>query len=130
MSEKHVEKALLTFLNSRGHIVWKNENQGTYDAKRGFYRAHKNQFKPKGVPDILGISKDGLFIAIEVKKPEIYFRIQKNMEKWIHKDAYREKIGTQIRHFLEQHYFMERIRMQGGVAGFASDIGHVQDMGL
>jgi penicillin-binding protein-related factor A (putative recombinase) len=44
----------------------KIDNVGIYDAKKGIYRSRQNNFKLKGVSDIIGIF-NGKFLAIEVK---------------------------------------------------------------
>ena len=65
--EKAIEKHILAFLRAKGIFAWKNQSQGTYDAKKGVYRRPMNPFMIKGVSDILGILPDGKFLAIEVK---------------------------------------------------------------
>lgn len=65
--EKEVQKSLIEYLNYRGHYVWRNNSfaMNTTDT-RG--RNHFFWAGLKGSSDILGISKDGRFIAIEVKR--------------------------------------------------------------
>lgn len=46
-------------------FVWRNNTQGTYNAKRGAYFFHGLA----GVPDIIGMTSTGKFIGIEVKDP-------------------------------------------------------------
>ncbi len=48
-----------------GFFVWRQNNVGVYDAKRGVYRSGSAM---RGVSDVLGIHKGtGKFIAVEVK---------------------------------------------------------------
>lgn len=64
-TEKETQKAIIEFLNYYGHFVWRN-NTG------GFYTNHGQRFVRfglQGSSDILGVSRDGRFIAIEVKSP-------------------------------------------------------------
>ena len=55
--EQQIQTECLNYLRKRGHFVWKNNNS----------RIKGKYFTKKGVSDILGIGKDGKFLAVEVK---------------------------------------------------------------
>lgn len=64
-NEKEVVNFLIHLLNSKGHFVWRNNSgvvKSSYKGKQRLWRAGL-----KGSADILGIAKDGKFIAIECK---------------------------------------------------------------
>lgn len=65
--ERIIEKQILEFLRIIGIYCWKNQSQGTWDAKIGAYRK-ASAYSIKGASDILGIIQ-GRFLAIEVKSP-------------------------------------------------------------
>lgn len=65
--EKPIETQCLSYLHALGVFVWKVDRQGTYDPRIGRFRANKNPFKIKGVPDIQGILPGGRALHIEVK---------------------------------------------------------------
>ena len=68
-NETSIQNAILTYLSYRRDVfVWRNNTTGVYDAKRGRYRS-SGKFAIKGVADILGITEEGRFIALEVKRP-------------------------------------------------------------
>jgi len=55
---------LLIFLFDLGIFAWRQNTQGTYDAKKGVYRPAAKV----GVPDIIAVAPpDGTFLGIEVK---------------------------------------------------------------
>ena len=71
--EKIIETAILAMLERQWRLnVWKVDRQGTYDPKRKCFRANKNPFKRKGIPDINGILPWGQALYIEVKAPGKY----------------------------------------------------------
>jgi len=63
--ENDVKRDVMTFLNlySSKFFVWRQNNAGVFNAKKGKYIFHGL----KGVADIIGLTKSGKFIAIEVK---------------------------------------------------------------
>jgi hypothetical protein len=65
-SEQQVVNSVLHYLNGRGHFVWRN-NSGVARAvdKRGRERLWRAGIK--GSADIIGVAKDGKFIAVECK---------------------------------------------------------------
>lgn len=56
-SESEIQKQILDYLKWRGIFHWRN-NVG---------RKHNLQFGLKGSADIMGVTKNGIFFAIEVK---------------------------------------------------------------
>lgn len=70
-SEKELQNSILEYLNYKGHFCWRNSSGAFKNDKGGMY-----WFGKKGSSDILGIAKDGKFIAVEVKikgnKPTLY----------------------------------------------------------
>lgn len=69
--EKDIENACLEylFLQSYG-TFWKNESTGVYDTNRKTFRKKVNRFSINGVSDVLGVLKNGKFVAIEIKTPQ------------------------------------------------------------
>jgi len=86
--ESDVLSACLQFLALKGIFCWRSNNTPVYDTARKRYRAFRGL---KGVADILGVLPDGLFLAVEVKKP-----------------------GG--RRSIEQEAFLNHVRQLGGVA--------------
>ncbi len=62
--ENGLTKAILTYLAYKGVFAWRQNNGGVYDPTRKSYRANSSM---AGVPDIIGITRDGRFLGIEVK---------------------------------------------------------------
>lgn len=56
---------IVDFLNAQGFVVWRQNTTGIYDAAKGVWR--KNPNNRKGVADIIGFDRSGLFVAVEVK---------------------------------------------------------------
>lgn len=128
--EKQIENMLIDFLRARGHFVWANENTPTYDPKIRGFRKFNTKYKYRGAADILGISRHGRFIAIEVKKPEVYALIERHIDKWLGFGLGRYKEGSTIYKRLEQNEFLTSINKKGGIGIFASDSGHLLAAGL
>lgn len=57
--------AILLYLNSIGHFVWRNNTTGVYDPTKKIFRKPKGQLN--GVADIIGMTNLGQFLSIEVK---------------------------------------------------------------
>ena len=97
-NENDITNAILTYLNCRPHtFAWRNNTTGIYDSRKKCYRARTGKYNIKGVADILGITNDGKFIAIEVKRPG----------------------GRASR---EQQHYLSRIKALGGIAGIATSV--------
>lgn len=65
-TEHEIQHTILDYLNKAGHFCWRNNTGAVgsiYKGKQRFFR-----FGFRGSADILGISKLGRMIAIEVKR--------------------------------------------------------------
>lgn len=64
--ESDIQKSILDYLLMRGYFVWRN-NTGAFGAesngRKRWIRAGK-----KGAGDIIGLTKEGHFLSIEVKR--------------------------------------------------------------
>lgn len=98
--EKDIQKAIKDYLTLLGIYCWKQGNAGIFTGN-----GDKQRWIPtglKGVSDILGICKDGRFLAIEVKR-------------------HGGKVSP------EQSLFQENIRRHGGVAFVAYSLDDVKE---
>jgi penicillin-binding protein-related factor A (putative recombinase) len=102
--EKDIENAILLYLHMIGIFAWKNQSVGTFDPGKGLFRRSNNKFHIKGTSDILGILKDGRFLAIEVKRP-----------------------STKKQTTPHQRNFLEQINKNGGVGFVATSIKEVEE---
>ena len=84
-----LQAAIVTFLNYHGYFVWVEKTVGIYDPTKKIFRKSKTNMAGKS--DIIGITPEGRFIAIEVK---------------IGKDFLKQ----------EQIYFLDNIKSKGGIA--------------
>ena len=62
--EKDIQAVILQYLNLKGYFCWRT-NAGAMKIDNRFIRF---SYAP-GISDIIGIARDGSFIAIEVKRP-------------------------------------------------------------
>lgn len=69
MTEHMLCNSIVEFLNYQGHKVWR-QNAGMVKVTNKYGKDRMIRFGMVGVSDIIGISKTGKFIAIEVKLPE------------------------------------------------------------
>jgi len=96
--EKETQKAILQYLNLSGHYCYRNNSGMVFSEYKGKKRMWSVGMK--GSSDIIGIAKDGKFIAVEVKskgnKPTLY-----------------------------QHVFLEEVRKRGGYAIVAYSLDDV-----
>src|SRR3990167_7357363 len=99
-SEQEIQKSILEYLRIKKIVCFKHHSTGSTirDGKAVFF-AHSE----KGISDIIGCTKEGRFIAIEVKKP-----------------------GG--RPSPEQLEFIEMVNKQGGIAFIAYSIQDVLDV--
>lgn len=70
IKEQVIVNQIIQYLNYSGNYVWRQNTGGmtkNYQTKAGINKRSFIQFGHKGVSDILGISKDGKFIAVECK---------------------------------------------------------------
>jgi penicillin-binding protein-related factor A (putative recombinase) len=79
VSEKAIEKQILLYLWARRIFSTKIDSTGIYDPKKQCFRSNKNEFKRKGVSDIIGIYK-GKFLSIEVKSEK--GKLTEDQMKW------------------------------------------------
>lgn len=98
-NEKEFTNYIIHRLNTFGNFVWRN-NAGLihlrYQNKRGQMRSRRLLVGVKGGADILGVAKDGRFLAIECKT------------------------GSRKTTFLQEE-FLREIRLRGGYALVISD---------
>lgn len=97
MSEKKLCDSIVEMLNYQGCYVWRN-NSGKVMVGRGSYK-RMIYLSPTGSPDIIGMTKEGKFIGIEVKLPKT-----------------RNKVT------LVQREFLELIKIKGGISGVATSV--------
>lgn len=102
--ESAIKNSILSYLALKGIFAWPNDTIGVYDPKKKVFRMNKNVHRIKGVSDILGIMKDGRFLAIEVKtaKPKTYPTV-------------------------EQKFFIQTVLHFGGLAFVARSIDDVKE---
>lgn len=97
--EQVIQSHILQYLRLKGYFVWKNNTAGIYKrATNSYIPSHA-----KGVSDIIGLTKQGVFIAIEVKRSG--GKLSPNQEA-----------------------FLEAIRASGGVAILAYDLKDVEEV--
>lgn len=66
VSEQDIQKSILDYLRLKKYVVFKH-NSTQFGVRNGKSFAFSNG--EKGISDIIGCSKEGRFIAVEVKKP-------------------------------------------------------------
>ncbi len=91
-SEHSIQISIQNYLTLRGIYCWRN-NSGALRDSRGI----PVRFGNVGSADILGINKDGRFLAIEVKRPSLKYK----------------PTPAQLE-------FLEQIHHYGGLAGIAT----------
>lgn len=69
MSEHDLCNGIVEFLNYQGHYVWR-QNAGQIPVTSPNGKKRMIKVGKTGISDIIGVSKTGKFIAIEVKLPE------------------------------------------------------------
>lgn len=69
MTEHLLCDLIVEFLNYHGHYVWR-QNAGMAKMTDKYGKSRMIKIGKAGISDIIGISKTGKFIAIEVKLPE------------------------------------------------------------
>jgi hypothetical protein len=62
--EKDIQRAILDYLKAKKYFCWRNNTGGFIDNRNHFY-----QFGSVGSGDILGMTQEGRFFSIEVKRP-------------------------------------------------------------
>lgn len=101
-TERQITHSIIEYLNYQGYFCWR-ENVGAMELpnKNGTTRMVK--FGKAGISDIIGLSKKGRFIAVEVKRPETMKRVTP-----------------------AQDSFLQMIRDYGGIGIVASSVEDVQ----
>lgn len=99
MTEKEIQNQIVDYLNKSGlGYFFTVDNKGTFDPTKKVFRRRSKNSMPKGVADILGVSK-GQFCALEVKRK-----------------------STRNRTTTDQDAFLAAVRSCGGRAGICWDI--------
>lgn len=105
-TEKDIQNTIIAYLELAGHFVYRNNSglfKHNYTTKSGYNKTSMIRASVIGASDIIGCSKDGRYIAIEVKKPG--------------------KKPT-----VQQEQFLDEVRRRGGIARVATDINDVSDL--
>lgn len=68
MLEKHLVNQFIMFLKATGYFVWRQNNTPIFDRRKNLFRRMPTH-TPRGIPDIVGMTKDGRFLSVEVKLP-------------------------------------------------------------
>lgn len=67
--EQAVKHQISQYLKFKGYFFWWNATTGIFDPRTKKFRKNRGAFQMNGVADILGVTKDGRFFAIECKSP-------------------------------------------------------------
>ena len=65
--ETLVRRQVCAWLTARGYLVFLHDSVGIFDPVKRSYRANRDPYRRKGVSDILGLTKSGKLLAVEVK---------------------------------------------------------------
>lgn len=105
MSEQSLVNQIIAYLKITGNYVWR-QNTGAmtkkYTDKLGRRKTSFIQFGHKGISDILGVTKDGRFLAVECK-------VGSNKPTQFQAD------------------FLEEVKSHGGIAILAYSLDDVQN---
>lgn len=104
MKEAEVQKQIMDYLRLKGCLVFKHRNVGIYKQATGRYIPLS--YGEKGISDIIGLTKKGQFLAVEVKR----------------RGETRSKDGKPSKEQLE---FLERVREKGGIGVLAYSLEDV-----
>jgi len=99
--EGAVRNLVCSYLTRLGVFFWVNDSVGIFDPKTKRYRKNHSPYRIKGVSDILGILPNGRLLAIELK-------------------------SATGRLTPEQKLFIEKIKLNGGIAFMARSIDDVK----
>lgn len=122
MKESKIESIIVDYLIKRGHYALAIENTP--------YSRYKSKKAVKAIPDILGTTKDGKSLAIEVKTQEHYKHIMGNIDKWLEELNNGRKYGENITRYIDQHFMLQEFNKRGGKALFACSIDDLVRVGL
>lgn len=106
--QRDIVKALIV---SQIGYFFRIRNGATFDPRAGVHRANTAE---KGIPDIIGLTAQGRFVAIEVK--------------YLEKVEDRKKITFVVKLRDEQKSFLERVESLSGVAGVAYTVQDAIDI--
>lgn len=67
--EQSVKHLISQYLMHKGYFFWWNATTGIFDPRTKKFRKNRGKFQMNGVSDILGMTKEGRFFAIECKSP-------------------------------------------------------------
>lgn len=113
--EKAIEKSLCEYLELRGCFPCKIENTGVFDPRTRRFRSVTNQFKRKGISDIMFFWKGKVWFA-EVKTPEKLKYIIKHWDRLKAREVpSKERESNQIE-------FLYQIRERGQVGVFVDSL--------
>lgn len=101
IKESAIQKQIMDYLRLKGCLVFKHRNVGIWVKKTGHYIPLSAG--EIGISDIIGLTKNGIFLAIEVKAPK------KKPSK-------------------EQLDFIERVKAKGGIAFWTDNLDDVVEI--
>jgi len=106
--ETEIVNSCISYLNIAGHYVWRNNSgffKHDYTTVKGIQKRSVMRAGVKGGSDILGVTKDGKFLAVECKRKGNVLTPQ-------------------------QEVFLDEIKAHGGIAVVAYSIDDLQIAGL
>lgn len=80
LKESDLQKQILDYLRLKGYLAFKHHSTG-FTVRSGKVMAFK--YGHKGIADIIGTTKNGIFFAIEVKMPKK--KLSPDQEKFLEK---------------------------------------------
>ena len=101
MTEGDIMRACMLALSEAGCLIWRN-NSGAYTDPRSGSFVRYGVGQPGG-SDLIGISPDGLFLAVEIKTAKGRVRP-------------------------EQQRFIDAVRRAGGIAGVCRSVDDAMDL--
>ncbi|KKN08018.1 hypothetical protein LCGC14_1060840 [marine sediment metagenome] len=128
VKESEIQSSIIRWLNHQPNVgfVWNNRNVGVYAGKNRF---GKDRFIPsqvQGVPDILGYTKSGKMIGIEVKRPEHKNKIEKLNDLELMGNT--TLLTKETKRLKTQVQFVEHMRECGCIAFIAYSLDQVQEL--
>lgn len=124
MIETQIEKAIKTFIFSKGGFIQKTHSgaiQKAYKARGGRWRTHVVHLADAGTPDMMGVL-NGYFLGIEVKKDE------KEVQKWLkYPLGLRGKPVKRDPRIEAQKHFAEKIKKAGGIFAIVSSVDELEE---
>ena len=130
--EEFIEYDILEYLSKKIPLVYHNDIKGYFDQNRWFYRKNKNWYIRQGISDITGILPDGIYLAIEVKKPSEMAFFDRPIEELTQRyaEAFARNVWTstikKYEHAILQRQFLDDVISAWWVAFFASSVKEVE----